>query len=142
MALKIVADSHVDHGITKEQMAHVVETFSDKEEFFIANVILPEELGTVPCGLYGPVEGDAPVPEAEVEYVIRGKRNCASRVVNMPTRPTRLLTVIGGPDGDEKCVLYTAFGGHLAPKEPGDLTLALDKVQESRDFWAQHALSK
>jgi hypothetical protein len=39
------------------------------------------------------------------------------------------------------CILYTAFGGPLTPKEPGDATLSGEERQESFKFWSQHALS-
>jgi hypothetical protein len=38
------------------------------------------------------------------------------------------------------CMLYTAFGGPLAPKEPGDPTLKDSEREESEKFWSQHAL--
>ena len=94
------------------------------------------------CGLHGPIAGDAPVPEDEVRYKIRGNRKNTSRVVSRPKRPTRQVTVIAGPSGDEPCVLYTAFGGPMAPREPGDVTIPnWDGVVESRKFWAEHALT-
>jgi hypothetical protein len=117
----------------------------------------------------------------------RGDRKYFSRVVDRPTRPTRTVTVIGGghderveegtPGAVKKyladatpvwviphpCILYTAFGGPLAPKEPGDLQAQVNAVKadtqmddllkarqlaqleqklvESTTFWSEHALS-
>jgi hypothetical protein len=73
-------------------------------------------------------------------------------MVNRPVRETRILTVIGGhlPVKDNgphavdssRCVLYTAFGGPMAPREPGDPSITdVDDLKESTLFWAQHALS-
>lgn len=142
MALKIGKDSHLDHGLTFEQMAWVKERFKEQDGFFIETVELPKDLGTVQNALYGPKCGDEPVSDDDVKYAIRGNRSCASRLVDRPARPTNKLTVIAGPHGDDKCVLYTAFGGELSPKEPGDLTIeSWGEIQESRQFWAEHALS-
>jgi hypothetical protein len=140
--MQITDASHLDHGLSKAQVDHIRTLFADRDAFFIESFELPENLGTVPCGLYGPEMGDDPVPESEVSYEVRGKRSCASRLVNRDTRPTRIVTVIAGPHEDLACVLYTAFGGPLTPKEPGDLTLEIEKIQESRDFWTKHALAR
>lgn len=139
--MEVIAESHVDHGLTKAQLDWLVERFADRKAFFIETVELPSELGTVPCGLFGPVMGDAPVPESEVSYETRGTRQYTSRLVKRDTRPTNKVTVIAGPHGESAVVLYTAFGGPLAPKEPGDTTLAPEKLEESRSFWAEHALA-
>lgn len=139
--MKITSDSHVDHGLTQEQRDWLVNRFADRTAFFIESVTLPEELGTVPCGLYGPAAGDPVVAEADVLYQRRGPRQYDSRMVRRPSRPTKTVTVIAGPHADLPCVLYTAFGGALSPKEPGDASLADKDREESQRFWAQHALA-
>jgi hypothetical protein len=141
MAFKIIPESHLDHGLTEAQIEWLKETFAGRDSFFIETVELPETLGTVPCGLYGPVMGDEPVQDSEVSLVKRGDREYPSRIVNREARPTNKVTVIAGPHGDEPCVLFTAFGGPLAPKEPGDATLEGEKLAESEDFWSKHALA-
>lgn len=140
--MKITSDSHLDHGLEKDQVEYIHQRFANRDAFFIETFELPEELGAVPCGLHGPIMGDEPVSEAEVSYTVRGNRKCASRMAALPIRPTRQVTVIAGPHDGEPCVLYTAFGGPVTPKEPGDLTLEIEKIQESRDFWSKHALAK
>jgi hypothetical protein len=41
-----------------------------------------------------------------------------------------------------RCVLFTAYGGPAAPREPGDSSIASwEELTQSRRFWAQHALS-
>jgi len=156
--MQLHKDSHVDHGLTAAQLAFVLQHFADRAAFFLETIELPEDLGTVPCGLYGPLMGDAPVAEASVQYVRRGDRLYSSRVLipdprdmfvaepgpprfpaTGPPRTTRLVTVIAGPHADLPCVLFTAFGGPLAPQEPGDPTCK--DVAASTEFWAEHALT-
>lgn len=80
------------------------------------------------------------MPDADVRHEKRGTRTYTSHLCDRPPRPTRLVTVIAGPHGDDACVLYTAFGGPLAPQEPGDP--GCKDVEASTKFWAEHALSK
>lgn len=139
-------DSHLDHSLTAAQVAYLFEFFADRTAFFIETIELPEYLGTVPCGLYGPIMGDAPIEERWVDYHRRPPREYTSRVLRKheypggfpgpqaPYRKVQQVTVIAGPHGDEPCVLYTAFGGPLAPKEPNDPTLADDRRAESVAF--------
>jgi hypothetical protein len=162
------AASHVDHGLTEGQLRYLLDRFADRSAFFLETIELPEDLGTVPCGLYGPLMGDAPIGEADVSYVPRGTRAWTSRLVERPTRPTRKVTVIAGPHGEpcpqcttsawnilhraacptcggvgevkHACVLYTAFGGPASPQEPGDPDCK--DPEASAAFWRTHALAK
>lgn len=103
---------------------------------------MPDALEPLECGLHGPIMGDEPISETEVTYAVRGKRCTASRFIDRPKRPTRQVTVIAGEHDGRQCVLFTAFGGPSAPREPGDSTLkSWEEVCESRKFWAEHALS-
>ena len=170
-------DSHVDHSLTEDQLRYLLGRFADRQAFFLETIELPEELGTVPCGLWGPLVGDPPVDETCVQYAQRGTRTWTSRMVDRLTRPTRLVSVIAGPHepkcsrcggtgecvsldipygarpmtyscsgcagtGTQKlaCMLYTAFGGPIAPQEPGDPGCK-DPVA-SAAFWREHALAK
>lgn len=139
--MKIISQSHLDHGLTAAQIYYIQAKFANQTRAFIAYFDLPEYLGTVPCGLHGPMMGDAPVPSYEVTMITRANRNGPSRMCGRPTRPTRTVTVIAGPHEGDDCVLYTAFGGPLAPKEPWE-TEGTDAHAESVEFWAEHALSK
>jgi hypothetical protein len=141
--MKITNAAHLDHALTSEHVALILDLFGNRTRFFLETVALPEALGALPCGLHGPVMGDAPVPEAECSYAVRGSRAGASRLCMRPARLVRTMTVIGGPDGEEPCVLYTAFGGPAAPREPWDPSLATDASAgaASRAFWSEHALS-
>lgn len=143
--LTIQPQSHLDHNLSQAHVNFILSAFADRDGFFIATIELPEHLPDLTCALHGPVMGDDPVPEAEVEYVVRGTRAGASRLTNRPPRPTRWLTVIGGPYGGESCMLYTAYGSHggpLTPREPWDKSIPENEREASRDFWAVHALSR
>jgi hypothetical protein len=133
------AESHVDHGLTSAQLEWLLDRFADRDSFFIETVELPDELGTAPCGLYGPDMGDEPVPESEVRYANRGEREWPSRLVDRPDRPTRMVTVIGGPHDGHACILYTAYAGPCAPQEPRDP--GCKDVPASEQYWAEHALA-
>ncbi len=139
------AASHLDHSITEMQLAHILEVFSDRQSFFMETIELPLELGTVPCGLFGPIMGDDPVPSSEVTRAVRGSRTWESRLVAREPRPTRLVTVIGGPYGEGTgtfpCILYTVFGGPQAPREIGDPSIPDEDRMAAVEFWSEHALS-
>lgn len=136
-------DSHTDYGLTKDQVDFIVSLFSERREFFIASLELPAELGTVPCGLFGPDMGDAPVSDEEVTNENRGERAWTSRLVSREPRPTRTVTVIAGPHDGHECVLFTAFGGPHAPREPGDPSIKDDaELRRSKQWWSEHALAK
>lgn len=158
----IHADSHVDHGLGDAHRAFLLERFKGRDSFFIETVPLPVELDEVPMALYGPSVGDAPIGEDQVVLLERGNRGYKSRCVHWPIRTSRSVTVIAGPHTNQACILYTAFGGPLAPKEVGELEQAWEdlaarnprdaglcremdelklKLVVSRAFWAQHALA-
>jgi hypothetical protein len=140
--LKVHTDSHLDHGLTPDHVAWLLERFAARSGFFLETVELPWYLGPLTCGLHGPIMGDEPVPEGEVNYARRGNRSGESRMCDRPARETRLVTVIAGPHGDEPCVLYTAFGGPSAPREPWDAGIKTDSEREASVlFWEAHALS-
>jgi hypothetical protein len=156
--ITVLAQSHLDHGLTPQQIAFVLDAVRPKikeistheaehgplaDPHLRRTVDLPADLGTVPSGIYGPVVGDHPVEEEEVFYAKRGDRQGDSRLVDKPHRSTNKVTIIAGPHTDFRWALYTMFGGPLAPKEPATLNRQ-DTAQdhkESREFWAVHALS-
>lgn len=154
--------SHLDHHLTAAQIDFVLARYADRTAFFIDTVTLPRELGTIPCGLYGPLMGDPPIAESEVTYAVRGTRAWSSRLIDLPARPQHELTVIAGPHEEKcdpahhwpkqcvlcegegvikhACILYTAFGGPLAPQEPDDP--GCKDWTASRRFWSEHALAR
>lgn len=112
MTMIIHEKSHADHAITHDQWVYIVTQFGDRSAFFIETIELPEALGTVMNGLYGPSCGDAPVLESEVYYAPRGVRAWDSRMTKMPARPTRFVRVVAGPY-EEKCSKCAGTGvGH------------------------------
>ncbi len=134
---------HADHSIVNEHAELVDNTVRRKNGFFMEVIQIPDNLSSVRCGLYGPTEGDEPVPEEEVTYTVRNNRPCASRIVDRPFRPARYIVVIGvGDDGE--VTIFTAYGsikGAVALREPGDQSLnSWKEVQEARAFWKDHAL--
>jgi hypothetical protein len=143
-------DSHLDHSLTAEQVAFLLKVFADRTAFFIETIELPEHLGTVPCGLYGPIMGDAPIEDRWVEQRRRPPREYTSRVLarheypggfpgpQAAVRQVRQVTVIAGPHDGLPCVLYTAYGGPCAPQEPNDPGCRDRAASEA--FWSQHAL--
>jgi hypothetical protein len=73
------------------------------------------------------------VPEDSVTYVARGERTWKSRTVTLDKpRSSRLVTVIAGPHDGEPCVLFTAYGGPTAPREPADIRQELEKLEGER----------
>jgi hypothetical protein len=140
--MKITAASHLDHGLNEAQIAHIAERFKDREAFFIETIYLPESLGSVMCGLHGPIVGDMPVPDDECILQTRPPREYTSRLCMRAARVVQGVTVIAGPHAGEPCVLYTVYGGPAAPREPGDPDLPEEQREASIAFWAQHALSE
>jgi hypothetical protein len=140
--LKVNERSHLDHGLTAAHLRFIDEQFGARTAFFAETVEMPPHLGDLLCSLFGPLVGDAPVLEVDVHHAIRGPRAWTSRLLAWAPRPTRLLTVIAGPDDDDDdddLVLLTAFGGPLAPQEPGDPRVR--DLAASIAFWRDHALS-
>jgi hypothetical protein len=133
-------DSHVDHGLSDDQIRYLLDRFADRKAFFLETLELPGALGAVSCALWGPAMGDPAIAEEEVVYAPRGTRRWASRLVERQARPTCLVTVIAGPHEGHPCVLYTAFGGPPAPQEPDDP--GCKDPGTSAAFWRGHALAK
>jgi hypothetical protein len=133
-------DSHLDHHLTDAQVAFILERFANRDAFFIETFELPSELGTIPCGLFGPLVGDAPISDDEVVLAKRGERTWNSRLVERAPRPSSTVTVIAGPHDGHACVLYTVYAGPSAPQEPGDP--GCKNVEASTAFWRDHALAR
>ena len=135
---------HSDHGLTTSQWEYVKAQLEllQPRGFFRMQLGEDEQLGTGLSALYGPAAGDAPVEEAEVRYEARNGRPVKSRLVRKPLRPCSTLVVIGAVV-DNTCVIYTAyFGPARSPLEVGDHCLLTEaELEESRAFWAVHALA-
>jgi len=164
--------SHLDHGLNDGIVKYILHKYKDREGFFIDTFDLETEgrsgdgdsrlpidgvmaqvdTSDITCGLHGPIVGDNPVPISECEFEVRSGRDGPSRLCDRLPRPTTIITVIAGPHDGEACVLYTAFGGPLAPKEPWDIgeisesddqyEANLKERMDSSAFWGDHALSR
>lgn len=143
MSIKILPASHVDHGVPVGTLQYALEYFANRDKFFAEVIHLPDGFPGVPSGLYGPLAGDDPVEERDVRYIVRLGRRCSSRMVARVDRLVRTLVVIAGPvQGVDGLVLYTCYGGQIAPREPGDTSInTWEEVLASREFWSQHALA-
>lgn len=142
-ATVVPGTTHTDHNLTVEHMAFVLAwlELSAPKGFIVAEIILPDTLPALYCALHGPKMGDPPVPESECMRFVRGDRTGKSRMCLRPSRLTRIVTVVAGPHDGNPCVLFTAYGGPTAPREPFDNSIATAKEQrESVDFWHDHAL--
>lgn len=139
--VEIIEDSHTDHGLTKAHLSYIRKRFQNRTSFFKETIILPYSLEDLPCGIYGPIVHDDPITDDKVIMRRRGDRKGESRIYKgKKSRQTRLMTVIAGPYKDYPMVLYTAFGGPCAPKEPFDCEDG-PELDESLNFWSRHALS-
>ena len=136
--------SHLDHGLSDEAIAYILKKYKKCDGFFIESFRLPKKFGMLECDLYGPAMGDPAVKESQVKHAARGKRKWTSRLINKPSRKTSMVTVIAGPHEGDPCVLYTAYGGPSAPREPGDPSVQKDQalLEESEAFWSKHALAR
>lgn len=139
--MKIVKCFHADHGVTETTQAWAVEQIAPKG-FFLATLELPQGHADLTNNLYGPVSGDAPVKGEVLVRDVHDEWRGATPFVNLPPRPTRLLTVIGMEEGGN-VTLFTAYGGPAAERIPSDPSLADDPEGRAaaEKFWAQHALS-
>lgn len=139
----ITNESHLDHGgLTIAHLRYVLKQFGERDGFFIEQIEFPDELGELDCGLYGPIMGDEPVTTDIVIGEQKRDSGGVARIVDLPPRRTRKAVVIAGPRKSHDCVLFTVYGGPLAPRQPGDESLESEAdIAESADFWSQHALS-
>lgn len=140
--LTVHPESHLDH-VPRDVLTYILGRFHDRTAFFKETFELPLFFGDAPlsCGLYGPVMGDPIITPQEVFFTDRPGRKYVSRMIVQPQRPTRLCSVIAGPYKGEPCVLFTVFGGSLAPRELYDPTLPEAERAASEEFWSQHALA-
>ena len=157
----IIPDSHLDHDLTLDHVRCVLQHCRERSEFFIESITLPDTLPALPCALRGPAVGTVPILDADVIMRPRSGRAWPSRLIADPHKPiarqrvtssplptaaasatvhTRILTVIGGPSADLPCVLYTMYGGPVAPREVGDPSLPEGDRAAAEAFWGVHAL--
>ncbi len=126
------ADSHLDHNLTPAQVEYLMQRFADRSAFFVETLELPPELGTVPCGLHGPITGDPPIHNDEVTMARRPPRAWKSRLVDRQPKLVRTVTVVAGPHDGHACVVFTMYGGPSAPPEPADIRKQLEVLEAKR----------
>lgn len=131
---------HADHGVTESTLMWAIAQIGGSG-FFLQTFTLPDAHPDLMNALYGPSSGDEPVSDEDVHFVKRSEDRPESRMVKLPKRPTRLLTVIGIL-GDGEVTIFTAYGGPVAEREPGDVTLRTDEEKAAAvAFWSTHALA-
>lgn len=139
LRMSLPAIYHGDHDIPPGLIAWVVAR--QAPGLFAVTVDTEREY---PCGLFGPAMGDNPIEDGEVTLVKRSPDRPPSRLVPYPRRTRGKITVIGARGATvATSQVFTAYGGPLAPREPGDPSLVEGSPEhaESVAFWAQHALS-
>jgi hypothetical protein len=129
---------HADHGLSEEHLRQA-ERELVKHGYGLHVLNFPVET-PAPSDLYGPAAGDSPVLDSEVQMIRRGERRGASRMVARPSRPWHSITVVGLVEMD-KTLVFTAYGGPIAPREPWDTSMTPAERRESEEFWAEHALA-
>lgn len=148
LTFDITDDSHADH-LDAQTLNVVREIMRDGESrilvdfgpFQIHEVYLPAHMPSVHCALRGPTTGEAPVTEDQCHYGTRGGRPNISRLTDLPATLSLTVTVLVSEIENGRGTLVTAYGGPLAPQEPGDPYLPEDGHEGAVKFWAEHALS-
>jgi hypothetical protein len=117
--LKVTGVSHLDHGLSSDHMAWLTAALNERiaagevgRGVSTVTLSIPRSLLGLHTALVQTTEG--------VRLERRGSREWPSRVVDRPMRWTRQCTAVVGPHEGEEHVLYTAYGGPSAPREPGD----------------------
>jgi hypothetical protein len=138
--LTISKASHLDHGLSTAHIEWLTRALNERiaageaPGVSVHTFTIPSSLPGLHTALLRTAEG--------VRVEPRGSREWPSRVVDRPMRWTRQCTAVVGPHEVEEHVLFTAYGGPAAPREPGDPSLTADADKaESEAFWAHHALA-
>lgn len=139
--------SHLDHELGLA-LVFIAEFFKSRESSVVRveTVELPRSFAKVPCALQGPAVGGLPVLDDEACLETRNGRPGPSRLCGRLPGRTWTITLVYGPysaspDAAVETVLYTAYGGPQAPREPWDTSMSPEERAESVAFWAVHALS-
>ena len=134
---------HDDHSMDSRSLTWCLSRVNT-EGFFLKTFTIPEDHSDTVNALYGPVCGDEPVSGTLIR---REGRNFDDKMIDLPTRPSRLVTVIGVKEKDG-FVVFTAHGGPAAEKNLQQVLQEFDDgkcsqadVDRVRAFWEEHALS-
>jgi hypothetical protein len=134
--------NHDDHGISDPQWEYVKSTILERKltGFFMFQLEIPAELGTVPCALYGPEMGDEPIGDDQVTMGNRGDRGWGDRLlVGWPMREASYVQVIGMLIPGDVYKIFTVYGGPEAPQNPADPSCKDPDYSEA--WWNDHALA-
>lgn len=146
--MKIIAESHLDHGLSPAHIELIERCYKDEQcqlGTIVATFTVPPGMSELYSTLRGPSVGDRELEHSEVFYRIRGTREGATRFCYWPPKVTREITAVMGimPGGEHagQAVLFTAYPGPQAPREPWDSSMSEKQKAESVAFWAKHALA-
>ncbi len=139
-SLRVAPESHVhpsvhllveDADLVRRTLA-ALPPDADPSQVHVVTLRMRTARGTT--HLVSPREG------ACVVRGLRGSRTTPSRLALgvSPAYTSELTVVVGPHDGGP--VVYTAYWGEPAPREPGDPSLDDAGRAESEEFWAEHAL--
>ena len=134
---------HADHSMDSRSLAWCLSQVNTMG-FFLQTFTIPEDHSNAVNALYGPVCGDEPVQGVLLR---REGRNFDDKMIDLPTRPSRLVTVIGIQEKDG-FVVFTAHGGPAAEKNEQQVRQEFEEgkcsqadVDRVAKFWQEHALS-
>jgi len=134
---------HADHSMDSRSLTWCLAQVQPMG-FFLQTFTIPSDHKSAVNALWGPACGD----EAVVGTLLRREgRNYDDKMIDRPTRPSRLVTVIGVKEQDGFTV-FTAHGGPAAEKneqqvrqEFADGKCTQEDVDRVTAFWKDHALS-
>lgn len=134
---------HSDHSMDSRSLPWCLSQVNTMG-FFLKTFTIPEDHSDAVNALYGPVCGDEPVSGTLLR---REGRNFDDKMIDLPCRPSRLVTVIGIQEQDGFTV-FTAHGGPAAEKnlqqvlqEFAEGKCSSTDVDRVKAFWETHALS-
>lgn len=129
--VKVIAESHCDHGIKRLDLIKCLIKSNLNGTIFKNTFTMSHIIGFDNC-----VETNK---ADNIFFTVRGNRKFVSRMVEKDPIETNKLTIIVCYENNE-WLLATAFSGEIAPKEPWSDFDSVDEKTESINFWANHAL--
>lgn len=135
-------DSHWQSAhkiVTQELLQEAFDKIeiSDGQELFVDAIEMGRIIGKTYC-----------VQTSELDQVFKARRNGRAgntpTVINKAPADCSKLAIVLNKNDDKSYILATTYIGEITPMEPWDPTLLQtgdeQKIQESKDFWATHAL--
>jgi hypothetical protein len=134
---------HSDHSMDSRSLPWCLSQVNTMG-FFLQTFTIPEGHSDAVNALWGPACGDEPVAGTLIR---REGRSYDDKMIDLPCRPSRLVTVIGIQEQDGFTV-FTAHGGPAAEKNPFQVREEVkqgrstqEDVERADAFWFVHALS-